>query len=134
MINRITLLLFIGLAWGQDCTADDGTDGVELWGVCYSIENTDTLLLANLGLGTIPAEIGNLVNLTYLGLFNNQLTGLIPSEIGNLTNLTELILYNNQLSGEIPDDICNFDGYLDLSFNELCPPYPECLSESSIGE
>ena len=270
--------MFIGLAWGQDCTADDGTDGVELWGVCYSIENTDTLVLGNLGLGTIPAEIGNLVNLTYLGLFNNQLTGsipseignlvnlsyihlsynqftgsmpseignlinlaylglfnnqltgsippeignqtnliylnltdndltdsippgigdltnllylrlsnnsitgsipesiwgltnlnylmlnnnqltgtisseignltslswlwlndnqitgLIPSEIGNLTNLTELILYNNQLSGEIPDDICNLDGYLDLSFNELCPPYPECLSESSIGE
>jgi len=34
---------FIGLVWGQDCTADDGTDGVELWGVCYSIENTDSL-------------------------------------------------------------------------------------------
>ena len=22
------------------CTADDGTEGVELWGECYSIENT----------------------------------------------------------------------------------------------
>ena len=45
MGRYITLLLFIGLAWGQDCTADDGTDGVELWGECYSIENTDSLNL-----------------------------------------------------------------------------------------
>ena len=40
MRRYISLLLFIGLAWGQDCTADDGTEGVELWGNCYSIENT----------------------------------------------------------------------------------------------
>lgn len=25
---------------GSDCTADDGTPGVELWNICYSIENT----------------------------------------------------------------------------------------------
>ena len=34
------IVLIIGTAWGQDCTADDGTEGVELWGQCYSIENT----------------------------------------------------------------------------------------------
>ena len=102
MINALSLLLFIGFAWGQDCTADDGTYGVELWGVCYSIENTDTLELVNLGLDTIPAEIGNLVNLTYLGLFNNDLTGSIPPEIGDLTNLLYLRLSNNSLTGSIP--------------------------------
>jgi len=49
------LILFIGLAWGQDCTADDGTDGVELWGECYSIENTTSLdLYANGLTGVIP--------------------------------------------------------------------------------
>ena len=40
MRRYISLLLFIGLAWGQTCTADDGTEGVELRGNCYSIENT----------------------------------------------------------------------------------------------
>ena len=26
----------MGLAWGQNnCTADDGTEGIELWGICY---------------------------------------------------------------------------------------------------
>ena len=52
------IVLIVGTAWGQDCTADDGTEGVELWGVCYSIVNTDTLLLHNSGLtGSIPPEI-----------------------------------------------------------------------------
>ena len=50
MINRITaLLLFIGLALGQNCTADDGTEGVELWGEGYSIENTTVLDLSYIG-------------------------------------------------------------------------------------
>ena len=161
MIRSLSLLLFIGFAWGQDCTADDGTYGVELWGVCYSIENTDTLELVNLGLDTIPAEIGNLVNLIYLHLSYNQLTGSIPPEIGNLTNLDELYLYDNQLTGsipseignlinlaylglfnndltgEIPESICDIDwssltSYIDLSDNQLCPPYPSCI-EDDVG-
>ena len=65
----IPLVLFVGLALGQDCTADDGTEGVELWGECYSIENTTELFLSNSGLtGEIPPEIGNLENLTGLYL------------------------------------------------------------------
>mgnify|MGYP003333739522 CR=1 FL=1 len=26
-----------------DCYADDGTEGVEFWGICYSIENTTSI-------------------------------------------------------------------------------------------
>ncbi len=48
--------------------------------------------------GTIPSEIGNLNNLSWLFLNNNQLTGSIPPEIGNLW-LWGLSLSNNQLSG-----------------------------------
>jgi Leucine-rich repeat (LRR) protein len=82
MVRNISLLLFIGLAWGQDCTADDGTDGVELWGVCYSIEYTTEISLSSSELtGSIPPEIGNLTNLTVLRLDNNQFTGSIPPEI-----------------------------------------------------
>ena len=140
MIRYISLLLFIGLAWGQDCTADDGTEGVELWGECYSIENTTELHLVNNRLtGSIPPEIGNLTNLTWLDLGNNGLTGSIPPVIGNLTNLTHLNLRYNQLNGEIPDSICDLNinwydsNYFNISNNQLCPPYPSCI-EDDVGE
>ena len=155
MRRYITLLLLVGLAWGQDCTADDGTEGVELWGECYSIENTTYIEIENSGLtgsippeignltnliglelescqltGSIPPEIGNLTNLTGLDFDGNQLTGSIPSEIGNLTNLTILSLHTNQLSGIIPDEICNQgDSSPNLSNNQLCPPYPSCIED-----
>ena len=136
MINRITLLLFFGLACGQDCTADDGTNGVELWDECYSIENTTTLNLYANGLtGVIPPEIGNLVNLEGLYLASNQLSGEIPSEIGNLVNLIDFYLSSNQLRGEIPESICNIYpnlSYFQVTHNQLCPPYPECI-ENYVG-
>ena len=157
MIRYISLLLFIGLAWGQDCTADDGTDGVELWDECYSIENTTSLDLYANGLtgvippaignlvnleglylasnqlsGEIPSEICNLVNLNDLYLSYNQLSGEIPSEIGNLVNLIDFYLSSNQLSGEIPESICNIYpnlSYFQVTHNQLCPPYPECIED-----
>ena len=151
------VMLVLGLAWGQDCTADDGTDGVELWGECYSIENTTSLDLYANGLtgvippaignlvnleglylasnqlsGEIPSEIGNLVNLNDLYLPYNQLSGEIPSEIGNLVNLIDFYLSSNQLSGEIPESICNIYpnlSYFQVTHNQLCPPYPECIED-----
>ena len=62
-----------------DCFAEDGTEGIEIWGNCYSIENTLSLELSNSGIdGAISPEIGRLINLTYLNLENNQLSGEIP--------------------------------------------------------
>ena len=99
------------------------------------------LVKLNLGMnqltGSIPQEIGNLVNMTHLQLWFNQLTGKIPAEIGSLKNLTGLNLSSNQLTGKIPDSLC--DIYPNLSFffsianNQLCPPYPDCLS-GKIGQ
>jgi len=98
----------MSVGWG--CI--DGVE-VELWGECYSIETT------------------------YLNLSNSGLIGEIPSEIGQLTNLTNLRLQDNQLTGEIPQEICNLNltdfYYLDLSNNQLCPPYPSCLSQGDVG-
>ena len=157
MGRYLSLLLFIGLVWGQDCIADDGTDGVELWDECYSIENTTSLnlyanaltgiippaignlvnleglyLASNQLIGEIPSEIGNLVNLIDLYLSYNQLSGEIPSEIGNLVNLIDFYLSSNQLSGEIPESICNIYSnlsYFQVTHNQLCPPYPECIED-----
>ncbi|NQU68687.1 MAG: leucine-rich repeat domain-containing protein [Candidatus Marinimicrobia bacterium] len=85
--------------------------------------------------GSIPLELGNLSNLTSLYLFTNQLTGEIPVELGNLTNLTRLALYSNQLTGEIPESLCNLSlnwsnsSYFNITNNQLCPPYPECMAD-----
>ena len=123
----LLIALFIGLAWGQDCTADDFTEGVELWGECYSIDYTYVLGLSYGGLtGEIPPEIGNLTNLMALALDNNQLTGSIPPEIGNLTNLSVLSLSINQLSGTIPPEIGNLTNLttLSLPYNQLTGSIP----------
>jgi Leucine-rich repeat (LRR) protein len=110
------------------CTADDGTDGVELWNVCYSIENTDSLNLeGNQLTGSIPPEIGYLTNLTWLSLDDSDLTGSIPSEIGNLTNLIYLNLGdNNQLTGSIPSEIGNLTNltYLNIDDSDLTGSIP----------
>ena len=134
---------------------------IYLWGECYNIEGTTEIdlhsselaggippeignltNLTNLNLsenqltGEIPPEIGNLINLEYLSLSNNQLTGEIIPDIGNLTNLEDLYLAYNQFTGEIPSEICNyFSGNSDnfnVSNNQLCPTYPDCVSQADI--
>ena len=115
-----------------DCYADDGTEGVELWGECYSIENTTELDLSGTGTnpgwltGEIPPEIGNLANLTELSLRWNQLTGSIPQEIGNLTNLIDLYLSNNELTGSIPPEVGNLINLTELHIydNQLTGEIP----------
>ena len=154
-------ILFL-IYWGCEDSKEEDTTPTEvtLWGVVYSVEDTDSLpnlpysgltgsipseignltnltelnLYGNQLTGSIPPEIGNLTNLTYMNLGSNQLTGSIPSEIGNLTNLFGLSLGYNQLTGIIPDEICNQgDSSPNLTNNQLCPPYPSCI-EDYVGE
>jgi len=82
-------------------------------------EKKKTLDLSGERLKHLPAEIGQLTNLTELSLFDNQLSSL-PAEIGQLTNLTELSLFNNQLSS-LPAEIGQLTNLkeLNLSGNQL---------------
>ena len=53
--------------------------------------------------GQIPAELGNLTQLTELWLGgNNHLTGELPSELSNLTRLEVLDISGAEMSGQIP--------------------------------
>jgi len=77
--------------------------------------------------GEIPESIGLLTNLAVLNLWGNQISGEIPSSIGNLVNLTDLTLSNNELiSGEIPPEIGNLVNLtgLSLSATELTGEIP----------
>ena len=135
----ILIIMVIRVISGQDCTADDGTSGVELWGTCYSIQNTENLYLSNSGLsGEIPPAVGSLINLERLYINDNDLTGELPSEISNLNNLIFLNVSNNQLTGLIPDDVCNMNinwngtSYFNLTNNQFCPPYPACITNQLV--
>ena len=98
------------------CTASDGTDGIKLFGHCYSIDNTTVISKKDLGSEsparvsfsespiTIPPEICLFTNLERLSLYD--VSGTIPPEIGHLTNLRVLGL-GHHLTGEIPSTIGN---------------------------
>ena len=105
--------------------------------ICGLTDLTTLSLSYNQLSGSIPDEIGNLINLESLYLQNNELIGTIPSSLGELENLNNLGLFENQLEGTIPEEMCtiyqNLD-YLGIYSNNLCPPYPDCISEESIGD
>ena len=83
--------------------------------------------------GPIPRSIGELRELTFLGLHGNHLTGQIPEEIGNLINLEELDLQGNPesgnpglLEGEVPSSINNLRKLtrIELQRNQLGGSFP----------
>ncbi|XP_074332830.1 uncharacterized protein LOC141670743 [Apium graveolens] len=65
--------------------------------------------------GSIPNEIGKLVNMVELELFGNLLTGSIPESIGTLSKLGYLYLSENNISGAIPTSISNITHLVGLN-------------------
>ena len=76
--------------------------------------------------GTIPGELGNLMELEQLHLGNNKFAGGIPKELGNLSNLTKLTLSHSTLTGAIPKELGNLTNLqtLDISGNQLSGAIP----------
>jgi len=78
--------------------------------------------------GTIPATMGNLVNLTQLTLSRTGLTGTIPVEFANLTKLTLLQMHTSNFIGPIPSGVFgkmpNLSS-LEIKANNFTGPLPE---------
>ncbi|CAI9767925.1 unnamed protein product [Fraxinus pennsylvanica] len=93
-----------------------------------NLTNLQYVLLQNNDIsGPIPTVIGTLEKLQTLDLSNNKFIGGIPSSLGDLKNLNYLRLSNNSLSGQIPDTLSNVKGLtlVDLSFNNLSGSVPK---------
>ncbi|VVA23930.1 PREDICTED: probable LRR receptor [Prunus dulcis] len=88
-----------------------------------SIANLSTQLKrltlgTNLIHGSIPNGIGNLINLTLLGLEGNYLGGSVPDVIGKLPKLQGLWLNVNQFSGTVPSSLGNLTSLTRLFMEE----------------
>src|SRR5947209_20213225 len=76
----------------------------------------------------LTVELGQLTNLQWLYLYNNQLSQL-PVELGQLTNLQTLNLENNQLS-QLPVELGQLTNLQWLYLNDnpsLLTPPPEIV-------
>jgi len=112
----------------------DGMIPIELWDLTtllridFSTNNGNNEIF-----GSLPPQIGQLVNLMFLNLGNNEFSGMLPTEIGLLTNLTYLHLGgntgNNEFTGALPPDFCDLVNleYLNLGNNLFTGSIPSCI-------
>lgn len=100
---------------------------------CDKKSNTVTeLFLPSLNLvGQLPSEIGLLLGLRRIDLFNNDVAGIIPVEVTKLTELTTLNLRNNVLTGPLPAWFPTLSklATIDLGINRFNGPLPSNLAE-----
>uniref|UniRef100_A0A0E0E8Y0 Receptor kinase-like protein Xa21 n=1 Tax=Oryza meridionalis TaxID=40149 RepID=A0A0E0E8Y0_9ORYZ len=154
-IGRLSQLGKLNLEKNQLEASDD-----QGWEFLYELRNCMSLQVLSLAYNNlqgsiltfriVPASIGNLRNLTKLGLeqnnFNgaigewigelknlqglnlgrNTFVGPIPPSIGNLTQLTELLLDTNKFEGPIPPSLGHLKlSKLNLSYNKLQGSLPQ---------
>ena len=137
--DRAALVAFYNAAGGPNWTNNGNWLSARPIGEWHGVTTDDSGRVTELRLrdnnlrGTLPAELGNLSNLTYLSLWDNRLSGPIPARLGNLSNLTDLRLWDNQLSGPIPSQLGNLTSltWLLLARNQFSGPIPARLGNLS---
>ncbi|MEX1196880.1 MAG: hypothetical protein WEB57_03325, partial [Pseudohongiellaceae bacterium] len=79
--------------------------------------------------GQLPADIGNLTQLSNLNLADNNLVGQIPVELWDLTSLHWIVLWSNSFEGELPAAVGNLTQLrgLDLGGSQLTGSLPVTL-------
>ena len=136
----------------NDCEADDNYcgspnpymdvySGLNIDGeYINSLNSNNNDIVEPLELGMQEWENGRLTSLMCGAFIYCGLSGEIPSSISDLEEINVLRLEVNYFSGYVPESICDFqqldyEDYLDfdLSYNQLCPPYPDCVPESAVN-
>jgi hypothetical protein len=76
--------------------------------------------------GTIPSELGNLLNLQYFYLRGANMSGTIPESFSNLTKLKVFFISACGIEGELPGYLGNFPDlyYIHLSDNKFTGEIP----------
>uniref|UniRef100_A0A0E0M1D3 non-specific serine/threonine protein kinase n=1 Tax=Oryza punctata TaxID=4537 RepID=A0A0E0M1D3_ORYPU len=134
-------LTYLHLSNNVKFTSDDGNTNLESFFVAVS--NCTSMLEIEAGAlgigGRLPSFLGSLLppNMSHLNLELNAIEGPIPADIGDVINITLMNLSSNLLNGTIPASICRLPNLqrLDLSNNSLTGPVPACISSAtSLGE
>jgi Leucine-rich repeat (LRR) protein len=106
--------------------APRGSEGTWFGVTVESIEGgkigvTGLQLPSNNLVGSLPAAIGDLVNLKTLRLDNNKIAGDLPEELATISSLTSVRLDRNAFIGAIPAGIKDITGIntLNLRYNGL---------------
>ncbi|XP_020582355.1 uncharacterized protein LOC110025981 [Phalaenopsis equestris] len=88
-------------------------------------------LSKNSFVGSLPLEVGRLINLVYLDFSNNNLRGEIPKTLGSCQSLLELYMDYNFFQGPIPISLSSVKSLeiLDLSHNNLSGVIPQFLQK-----
>ena len=134
-IERAALIEFYKATGGDNWTRNDNWCSDKPLNEWYGVVTNDRKHVIALYLdwnnltGSIPENIGELVNLEQLYLYKNQLSGNIPESIGKLVNLKYFYFDYNQLSGNIPESIGNLKALIRLvgNDNQLSGKLPESI-------
>lgn len=120
-IDSLALVAIYNASKGAEWTKNqwDLTKPIDTWtAVTVTDGRVTALKLSTSGViaseWTLPAEIGDLTELTDLRVNGNKLTGSLPESLFELTNLQKLYFQNNNLTGTLPPGLAKLTNLTEL--------------------